>query len=82
VKATLRRAGKTPHSGVIAVNDFTLDVSQREAIRQAWPPVQLTQLGWCCLLEELMLNHGHVLPADSLISHVWGIDGGDLVMLK
>jgi DNA-binding response OmpR family regulator len=34
------------------------------------------------LLQALMLNKDQVLPADSLIDHVWGPNGGDRAMLK
>jgi DNA-binding response OmpR family regulator len=34
------------------------------------------------LLEVLMLNAGHVLPVDTLITQVWGPAGGDRTMLK
>ncbi len=33
-------------------------------------------------MEVLMLNAGHVLPADTLITQVWGPAGGDRTMLK
>ncbi len=34
------------------------------------------------LLSYLMLNAGHVLMADAIIDHVWGVDGGDREMLR
>jgi DNA-binding response OmpR family regulator len=80
-KAVLRRAGVTPSLGVLNAADLTLDLSRREVHHANQEPAQLTQLE-CRLLEVLMLNNGQVLPADALISHVWGVDGGDRVMLK
>jgi DNA-binding response OmpR family regulator len=80
-KAVLRRAGVTPSLGTLMAADLTLDLSRREVHRANQEPVQLTQLE-CRLLEVLMLNGGQVLPADSLINSIWGVDGGDRVMLK
>jgi len=34
------------------------------------------------LLENLMLNTGHILTIDDLISDVWGIHGGSAEMLR
>ena len=43
--------------------------------------IQLTQLE-CRLLEALMVSVGQVLPSESLVNYIWGVDGGDKVMLK
>jgi DNA-binding response OmpR family regulator len=82
IKAVLRRTGLTPVSGDLTTNDLTLDVSRRE-VKHAGQvdPISLTALE-ARLLEVLMLNKGQVLPIETLISHVWGVDGGDRVMLK
>ncbi len=80
-KAVLRRAGVTPSLGQLTAAGLTLDLSRREVHRASHPPVQLTQLE-SRLLEVLMLNCGQVLQIDTLINHVWGIDGGDRTMLK
>jgi len=61
--------------------DLTLDLERRELHRSGHPLGQLTPLE-CRLMEVLMLNSGHVLPADTLITHVWGPAGGDRTMLK
>ena len=34
------------------------------------------------LLDYLMLNAGHVLTAEAIITHVWGAEGGDRDMLR
>jgi len=82
VRAVLRRSGMTPTPGTLTAGDLTLDLSRRELQRaSASEAVQLTQLE-CRLLEVLILNQGQVLPANALITHVWGVDGGDRVMLK
>jgi len=82
VRAVLRRSGMTPIAGNLTCGDLLLDMSRREVqISSQSKTVPLTQLE-CRLLEALLLNSGQVLPNDSLITHIWGIDGGDRVMLK
>ena len=82
IRAILRRAGMTTVSGNLSANDLTLDLSRREVKHgDQHDPVSLTALE-ARLLEVLMLNKGQVLPFDTLIGHVWGVDGGDRVMLK
>jgi DNA-binding response OmpR family regulator len=80
-QAVLRRAGVTPTAGPLVAEDLTLDLSRRELIRSGQVLAQLTPLE-CRLMEVLMLNVGHVLPADTLITQVWGPAGGDRAMLK
>jgi len=80
-QAVLRRAGVTPTTGPLTVGDLTLDLSRRELVRSGELLAQLTPLE-CRLLEVLMLNSGHVLPADTLITQIWGPAGGDRTMLK
>ncbi|NLF76095.1 MAG: response regulator transcription factor [Chloroflexi bacterium] len=81
-QAVLRRAGgSAPVSGPLMAGDLTLDLERRELHRSGHPLGQLTPLE-CRLMEVLMLNSGHVLPADTLITHVWGPAGGDRTMLK
>jgi DNA-binding response OmpR family regulator len=60
---------------------MTLDPSRREVVYQNDKRVQLTQLEYR-LLESLAINAGQVLPADQLIDKVWGVNGGDKIMLK
>jgi len=80
-QAVLRRAGITPTAGPLAAGELTLDVSRRELYRSGQLLTQLTALE-CRLMEVLMLNSGHVLPADTLITQIWGPAGGDRTMLK
>lgn len=81
-EAVLRRAKASPPSPApLCAGDLALDVGRAEVRLGDQPLAQLTRLE-CRLLESLMLNHGQVLPADSLIDAVWGPSGGDRVMLK
>ena len=80
-QAVLRRAGVTPTAGPLTAGDLTLDLTRRELERAGQMLAQLTPLE-CRLMEVLMLNVGHVLPADTLITQVWGPAGGDRTMLK
>ena len=91
-QAVLRRsrAGRSAATaGIQRVGNLALDASRRE-IRVlhgegeeavAGDPVSLTALE-TRLLGYLMLNAGHVLMADAIIDHVWGVDGGDREMLR
>jgi DNA-binding response OmpR family regulator len=81
IHAVLRRSAASPTPSPLIVGDLTLDVARHEVRRPGQPPIQLTPLE-SRLLETLMRNSGHVLPSDTLISHVWGSERGDRVMLK
>ena len=81
-EALLRRAGVPPApSGELVAGNLTLDLSRLNVYCDGQPLAQLTRLE-CRLLETLMRNSGHVLPAETLIDYVWGPEGGDKVMLK
>ncbi|MCB0240869.1 MAG: response regulator transcription factor, partial [Anaerolineae bacterium] len=80
-RAVMRRAGVAPTSGVLEAAGLSLDRSRNEVRRPGGEPVRLTPLE-VRLLEALMLNAGQVLPADTLIANVWGLEGGDKAMLK
>ncbi len=81
-EAVLRRVTSTPvQHGPLTVGDLTLDITRNELTRYDDVVAKLTRLE-CKLLEVLMLNQGHVLPADTLIDSVWGPSGGDRMMLK
>jgi DNA-binding response OmpR family regulator len=81
IEAVMRRAGLPPVSpSPLAVDDLSLDMSRLE-LHQGDKVISLTQLE-CRLLEVLMRNNGQVIPADRLIEHIWGVDGGDRTMLK
>lgn len=81
VRAVMRRSGVTPTPGLLEVGPFSLDRARNEVRYQDRPPVRLTPLE-ARLLERLMLNVGQVVPAETLIDAVWGVDGGDRTMLK
>jgi DNA-binding response OmpR family regulator len=91
-QAVLRRsrAGRSvATAGIQRVGNLALDASRREIKvlhgegeeTAAGDPVSLTALE-TRLLGYLMLNAGHVLMADTIIDHVWGVDGGDREMLR
>ncbi len=79
--AVLRRAGKSVAPAVRQAGELALDLSRRELRLGGGEPVSLSPLE-SRLLDYLMLNLGHVLTADALITHVWGADGGDRDMLR
>lgn len=81
VQAVLRRAGVSATSGSLVLEEITLETTRLEVRFGDRPPIQLTVLE-CRLLEALMINSGHVLPAETLISSIWGPVGGDRAMLK
>jgi DNA-binding response OmpR family regulator len=80
-RAVLRRVEGAELPGPLVVGDLLLDRSRSEVTRRNQSTIRLTSLE-CRLLETLMINAGQVVPADQLISAVWGIDGGDRAMLK
>jgi len=80
-QAVLRRAGKIMAPAVRQAGDLTLDPIRREIQFGQGQPVYLTPLE-NRLLDYLMLNAGHVLPAEAIIEHVWGVEGGDRDMLR
>ncbi len=83
VQAVLRRAS----SGRVEVDepyrhkDFTFDPHRRVFFRQGQASVTLTRLE-ARLLGTLLLNRGQILPAENIISHVWGAEGGTEEMLR
>lgn len=82
IHTVLRRAGIPFVSRIVTSGDLTLDRERRQVQRVTRPGIiQLTHLE-CRLLEILMLNAGQVLPHDRLADHVWGVGGGDRVILK
>lgn len=80
-QAVLRRSGAQFAPSRLTAGTLTLDPSRREVSNPAGKRVQLTQLEFK-LLEALAINSGQVLPTDRLIDKVWGVGGGDKVMLK
>jgi DNA-binding response OmpR family regulator len=82
IDTVLRRAGAsraTPDK--FTAGALTLDAGRGEISAGAELRVRLTPLE-SLLLQALMLNKDQVLPADSLIDHVWGPNGADRAMLK
>lgn len=79
-QAVLRRSGMQFSPSRLTVGSMVLDPSRRE-VYQNDKRVQLTQLEYR-LLETLALNANQVLAADQLIDKVWGVNGGDKIMLK
>jgi DNA-binding response OmpR family regulator len=81
VQAVLRRAGRSVAPAVRQAGGLTLDPSRRELRYGEGGVVPLTPLE-SRLLDYLMLNAGHVLTAEAIITHVWGAEGGDRDMLR
>lgn len=81
IRAVMRRAGVQALPAQLQVGGLSLDRSRSEAQRGDRPAVRLTGLE-LKLLEALMLHPGQVLPSDTLITTVWGPEGGDRTMLK
>jgi DNA-binding response OmpR family regulator len=80
-QAVLRRAGKAAAPASRCVGDLTLEPNRRELRIAQGELVSLTPLE-SRLLDYLMLNAGHVLTTDAIISHVWGPEGGDRDMVR
>ena len=82
VRALLRRSGDEKPAAALAVGDFSLDLERQSVAVCGGDPVRLTRLE-LRLLQILMANAGHTLPAERLLSHVWGSRGsGDRQLLK
>ncbi len=81
VRALLRRA-EIDRPAPLTAGDLTLDVEiQAVGVRGA-PPIRLTSLEFR-LLQYLLANAGHTIPAERLTIHVWGYRGvGDKQLLK
>jgi len=82
MEAVLRRASDhAPGPAVIKAGSLELDGARHLLLRAGAQPVRLTRLE-CRLMEVLMINHGQVMPFDTLIDAVWGSSGGDRTALK
>lgn len=83
VKTVLRRAtsGKIASEEPYKFEDCRFDPGTREFDRTGCDPVLLTRLE-SRLLDTLMLNQGQIIPAEILIDHVWGPEGGSTEMLR
>jgi DNA-binding response OmpR family regulator len=81
IRAVMRRIGVQTIPVALEVGDLILDRSRGEVKRKGEPPVRLTGLEFR-LMEALMRHPGQVLPSETLITAVWGPEGGDRPMLK
>ncbi len=87
IRAVARRAGMTDAPAVLELAGLVFDRSRNEVQRRGKEPgrdeepLRLTPLE-ARLLETLMLHAGQVLASDTLITAIWGVEGGDRVMLK
>jgi len=85
VDTVLRRSGTSrasrPTPEHLSAGVLVLDAGRGEISAGAAQPVRLTPLE-SQLLQAFMLNQNQVLPADSLIDHVWGPNAADRAMLK
>jgi len=81
VRALLRRTGQGAPASIIA-GDLVLDPERQTVSLGGADPVPLTSLEFR-LLQLLVANAGHPLPAERLTAHVWGSRGaGDRQLLK
>jgi DNA-binding response OmpR family regulator len=81
VRALLRRA-EIDRPAPLAAGDITLDVERQAVSVGGTAPVRLTSLEFR-LLQYLLANAGHTIPAEKLTTHVWGYRGvGDRQLLK
>lgn len=81
IRAVSRRAGVTDTASALEMGGLVFDRSRNEVQRRGSELVRLTPLE-ARLLETLMLYAGQVLPTDTLITAVWGNEGGERSMLK
>jgi DNA-binding response OmpR family regulator len=84
VQAVLRRGRGTDNShpsAKLSIDGLDFNPRLREVSLADGKTKSLTSLE-SRLLEHLMLNAGHVLTTDDLISDVWGASGGNSEMLR
>ncbi len=83
VKSVLRRSSPKGHlvDEPFTFGEIKFDPNRREFSRLGGSSETLTRLE-ALLLEYMMLNAGQILPAENIISHVWGPDGGSTEMLR
>lgn len=81
VRALLRRA-EIDRPAPLAAGALMLDVERQAVSVGGAAPVRLTSLEFR-LLQYLLANAGHTIPAEKLTTHVWGYRGvGDRQLLK
>lgn len=83
VKSVLRRttSGRMISKEPYTFKDIRFDPATRTFSRTGSDPIVLTRLE-TQLMDTLMLNQGQILPAENLITQVWGPNGGSLEMLR
>jgi DNA-binding response OmpR family regulator len=83
IQSVLRRAsaGRAAVTAPFVHGDLHFDPQLRVLTRSGQDPISLTRLE-ARLLAYLMLNPGQILPAESLIDHVWGPQRGTAEMLR
>lgn len=81
MRAVLRRTGRGEQTAVRQTGALSLDLNRRELRIDNGAPINLTLLEHR-LLDYLMLNAGHILPAEEIITHVWGAEGSDRDALR
>ena len=86
VRALLRRGmgpGEgVPHETVLSSGELALDPEAQSVRAAGRLPARLTELEFR-LMQYLLVNAGHALPAERLAQHVWGYRGvGDRQRLK
>ena len=84
IQAVLRRGGAKENShpsARLSIDGLDFNPRIREVSLSSGLAKSLTSLE-SRLLEYLMLNAGHVLTTDDLISDVWGASGGNSEMLR
>ena len=81
IRAVLRRSGQ-PLPADLTLGDLTVDVDRQEGRHADGTAIRLTPLEFR-LLHYLLVNQGQVLPAETIIEHVWGYDtDADRTLLK
>jgi DNA-binding response OmpR family regulator len=84
VQAVMRRGrskDNSPSPAAFSIDGLNFNPKLREVSLAEDVTRSLTSLE-SRLLEALMLNAGHILTADDLISDVWGASGGNSEMLR
>ncbi|MBN1314397.1 MAG: response regulator transcription factor [Anaerolineales bacterium] len=84
IRALLRRSAGIPFFSLPSIvrGEITLDPSTRTVKLDQYEPRQLTQLEFR-LLYTLMTHSDQVLPAETLVEHVWGYsDRGDRNLVR
>ena len=84
VRALLRRARSVPLFSLptLGLGGLTLDPATRTVKVGGRPSKRLTHLEFR-LLYTLMIHHGQILPADTIVERVWGYSGqGDRELVR